>query len=113
MRAPPELSHAKVDKKVRFPATSGFGIKPISKEGTERLVAAAIDFALEQKRKYIAKRARCSPCRSVTIVHKGNIMKFTEGAFRDFGYGVATSGKYRPLVCQSRPSLMHADCYRA
>ncbi len=61
-------------KKIRFPNTSGIGIKPISREGTERLMRAALDFALEHKRK------------SLTIVHKGNIMKFTEGAFRDWGY---------------------------
>ncbi|MEN8160560.1 MAG: isocitrate/isopropylmalate family dehydrogenase, partial [Myxococcota bacterium] len=61
-------------QKIRFPATSGIGIKPVSREGTERLVRAAIDFALEHGRK------------SVTLVHKGNIMKFTEGAFRDWGY---------------------------
>jgi len=64
-------------KKVRFPDSSGFGIKPVSREGTERLVRSAIDFALIQKRD------------SVTFVHKGNIMKFTEGAFRDWGYAVA------------------------
>jgi len=64
-------------KKVRFPATSGFGIKPMSREGTERLVRAAIDYALANGR------------RSVTLVHKGNIMKFTEGAFRDWGYELA------------------------
>jgi isocitrate dehydrogenase len=62
---------------IRFPNTSGVGIKPVSEEGTRRLVAAAIDYALAQKRK------------SVTLVHKGNIMKFTEGAFRDWGYEVA------------------------
>ena len=61
-------------KKIRFPATSGIGIKPISREGTERLMRAALDYAIEHKRK------------SLTIVHKGNIMKFTEGAFRDWGY---------------------------
>jgi len=64
-------------KKVRFPETSGFGIKPVSREGTERLVRAAIEYALANKRK------------SVTLVHKGNIMKFTEGAFRDWGYELA------------------------
>jgi isocitrate dehydrogenase len=64
-------------KKVRFPETSGIGIKPISQEGTERLVRSAIRYALQFKRK------------SVTLVHKGNIMKFTEGAFRDWGYGLA------------------------
>jgi isocitrate dehydrogenase len=61
-------------KKIRFPASSGVGIKPISREGTERLVRAALDFAIAHKRK------------SLTLVHKGNIMKFTEGAFRDWGY---------------------------
>ncbi|MBM4384874.1 MAG: NADP-dependent isocitrate dehydrogenase [Deltaproteobacteria bacterium] len=65
-------------KKIRFPETSGIGIKPVSSEGTERLVSAAISYALSQKR------------RSVTLVHKGNIMKFTEGAFRDWGYSLAT-----------------------
>ena len=64
-------------KKVRFPNTSGFGIKPVSIEGTTRLVEAAIDYAIENDRK------------SVTLVHKGNIMKYTEGAFRDWGYQVA------------------------
>jgi len=63
--------------KIRFPATSGIGIKPVSREGTDRLVRAAIQHALLQGR------------RSVTLVHKGNIMKFTEGAFRDWGYEVA------------------------
>ncbi len=63
--------------KIRFPATSSFGIKPISEEGTKRLVRSAISYAQEQNRK------------SVTLVHKGNIMKFTEGAFRDWGYEVA------------------------
>lgn len=63
--------------KIRFPETSGIGIKPVSQEGTERLVRAAIDYAIIHKRK------------SVTIVHKGNIMKFTEGAFRNWAYGVA------------------------
>jgi isocitrate dehydrogenase len=61
-------------KKIRFPASSGVGIKPVSREGTERLVRAALDYAIAHKRK------------SVTMVHKGNIMKFTEGAFRDWGY---------------------------
>ncbi|NNF59309.1 MAG: NADP-dependent isocitrate dehydrogenase [Rhodothermaceae bacterium] len=66
-------------QKVRFPDTSGFGIKPTSQEGTERLVRAALDFALANQRA------------SVTLVHKGNIMKFTEGAFRDWGYDTAKS----------------------
>jgi isocitrate dehydrogenase len=64
-------------RKVRFPATSGFGIKPVSREGTERLVRAALEYAIDNDRK------------SVTLVHKGNIMKFTEGAFRDWGYALA------------------------
>jgi isocitrate dehydrogenase len=64
-------------KKVRFPGTTGFGIKPVSREGTERLVRAAIDYALAHGR------------RSVTLVHKGNIMKFTEGAFKSWGYELA------------------------
>lgn len=63
--------------KIRFPETSGIGIKPVSKEGTFRLVRAAIEYAINNNR------------RSVTLVHKGNIMKFTEGAFRDWGYEVA------------------------
>ena len=78
-------------KKVRFPATSGFGIKPVSREGTERLVRAAIDYALRQQR------------RSVTLVHKGNIMKFTEGAFRDWGYALATR-EFRDRVVTERES---------
>jgi isocitrate dehydrogenase len=64
-------------KKIRFPQTSGIGIKPVSQEGTSRLVRAAIEYAIKHKRK------------SVTFVHKGNIMKFTEGAFRDWGYELA------------------------
>ena len=64
-------------KKIRFPKTSSIGIKPVSLEGTERLVRAAITYAIANKRK------------SVTLVHKGNIMKFTEGGFRDWGYELA------------------------
>jgi isocitrate dehydrogenase len=63
--------------KIRFPETSGIGIKPVSKDGTERLIRAAIEYAIANGRK------------SVTIVHKGNIMKFTEGAFRNWGYALA------------------------
>jgi isocitrate dehydrogenase len=63
--------------KIRFPETSGIGIKPVSSEGTKRLVRAAITFAIENNQK------------TVTIVHKGNIMKFTEGAFKSWGYEVA------------------------
>ena len=64
-------------KKIRFPGSSGIGIKPVSEEGTIRLVKAAIQYAIDNNRK------------SMTLVHKGNIMKFTEGAFRDWGYEVA------------------------
>ncbi|AJY27367.1 isocitrate dehydrogenase, NADP-dependent [Burkholderia thailandensis 34] len=64
-------------KKIRFPETSGIGIKPVSKEGTERLVRKAIQYAIDNDRK------------SVTLVHKGNIMKFTEGTFRDAGFALA------------------------
>ncbi len=63
--------------KIRFPETSSIGIKPVSKEGTERLVRAAIQYAISNKRK------------SISLVHKGNIMKFTEGGFRDWGYELA------------------------
>lgn len=65
--------------KIRFPETSGIGIKPVSREGSERLIRAAIHYAIANKRK------------SVTFVHKGNIMKFTEGAFRNWGYALAES----------------------
>lgn len=64
-------------EKIRFPDTSGIGLKPTSKEGSQRLIRAAIKYALDHKRK------------SVTLVHKGNIMKFTEGAFMDWGYELA------------------------
>ncbi|NUZ04932.1 NADP-dependent isocitrate dehydrogenase [Piscinibacter koreensis] len=64
-------------KKIRFPSTSGIGIKPVSREGTERLVRKAIQYAIVNNKP------------SVTLVHKGNIMKFTEGAFRDWGYALA------------------------
>ena len=64
-------------RKIRFPATSGIGIKPVSIEGTTRIVRAAINYAIDNDRK------------SVTLVHKGNIMKFTEGGFRDWGYALA------------------------
>ncbi|OIK07981.1 isocitrate dehydrogenase (NADP) [Bacillus sp. OV322] len=63
--------------KIRFPETSGIGIKPVSEEGTSRLVRAAINYAIKENRK------------SVTLVHKGNIMKFTEGAFKNWGYELA------------------------
>jgi isocitrate dehydrogenase len=70
-------SFPKLFKKIRFPDSTGLGLKPISREGTERLVRAAIRYALANGRK------------SLTLVHKGNIMKFTEGAFRDWGYDLA------------------------
>ena len=70
-------SFPKLFKKIRFPDTVGIGIKPISREGTDRLVRATIEYAIANNRK------------SVTLVHKGNIMKFTEGAFRDWGYELA------------------------
>ena len=64
-------------KKIRFPETSGIGIKPVSREGTERLVRKALQYAIDNDKP------------SVTLVHKGNIMKYTEGGFRDWGYGLA------------------------
>ena len=67
----------KMFKKIRFPETSGIGIKPVSKEGTERLVRAALEFAIANKKP------------NVTLVHKGNIMKFTEGGFMEWGYALA------------------------
>jgi isocitrate dehydrogenase len=66
-------------KKIRFPETSGIGVKPVSREGTQRLVRKAIQYAIDNDKP------------SVTLVHKGNIMKFTEGAFRDWGYELAAS----------------------
>ena len=64
-------------QKIRFPETSGLGIKPVSREGTERLVRKAIQYAIDNDKP------------NVTIVHKGNIMKFTEGSFRDWAYALA------------------------
>ena len=81
----------KESKKIRFPESSGIGIKPVSREGTERLVRAAIRYALKHKR------------RSVNIVHKGNIMKFTEGAFKDWGYALAAR-EFRNDVVTERES---------
>jgi isocitrate dehydrogenase len=78
-------------KKIRFPATSGVGVKPVSREGTSRLVRAAIQYALRHRR------------RSVTLVHKGNIMKFTEGAFRDWGYALART-EFRDRTVSERES---------
>lgn len=71
------LKELGADEKVRFPDTSSFGIKPVSREGSERLVRAAIQYAIENRRP------------SVTLVHKGNIMKFTEGGFKMWGYELA------------------------
>jgi isocitrate dehydrogenase len=71
-----EKEFPKEYKKIRFPETSGIGVKPVSQEGTERLVRAALDYAIRFKRK------------SVNIVHKGNIMKYTEGGFRDWAYAL-------------------------
>ncbi|MCF8230344.1 MAG: NADP-dependent isocitrate dehydrogenase [Bacteroidales bacterium] len=78
-------------RKIRFPETSGIGIKPISEEGSKRLVRAAINYALLEKRK------------SVTLVHKGNIMKFTEGAFKNWGYELAKE-EFRSEVITERES---------
>ena len=77
--------------KIRFPGTAGIGIKPVSQEGTERLVRAAIKWALANKRK------------SVNLVHKGNIMKFTEGAFKDWGYALAKR-EFRSEIITERES---------
>ena len=83
--------------KIRFPETSSIGIKPVSKEGTERLVRAAIGYALSNNRK------------SVTLVHKGNIMKFTEGGFRDWGYQLAKREFREHIVtwdeCNGNPAM--------
>jgi isocitrate dehydrogenase len=76
---------------VRFPDSSSFGVKPISREGSERLIRAAVEYALKHRRK------------SVTIVHKGNIMKFTEGAFKDWGYMLAAS-EFRGRTVTERES---------
>ena len=76
-------------KKIRFPKTSAIGVKPVSIEGSERLIGAAIDYALANHR------------RNVTLVHKGNIMKFTEGGFRAWGYELAKN-KYGAVVCDGK-----------
>ena len=84
-------------KKIRFPATSSIGIKPVSREGTERLVRKALQYAIDNDRA------------SVTLVHKGNIMKFTEGGFRDWGYALAqkevrrAADRRRPVVQVQEP----------
>jgi isocitrate dehydrogenase len=84
-------------KKIRFPETSGIGLKPVSKEGTERLVRAAIRYALANHRK------------SVTLVHKGNIMKFTEGAFRKWGYALADREFAKETWSWERSELVKAE----
>ncbi len=76
-------------KKIRFPETSGIGVKPVSREGSERLVKAAIEYALKFKR------------RNLTLVHKGNIMKFTEGAFKSWGYAIAQK-QFREQIVTER-----------
>ena len=81
--------------KVRFPETSGFGVKPVSREGSERLIRAAIDYALAHGRK------------TVTLVHKGNIMKFTEGGFKKWGYALAER-EYKDALDDGR--LVVNDC---
>lgn len=81
--------------KVRFPETSGFGVKPVSQEGSERLIRAAIDYALAHGRK------------TVTLVHKGNIMKFTEGGFKKCGYALAER-EYKDALDDGR--LVVNDC---
>ena len=84
-----------VGNKIRFPKDCGIGVKPISKQGSQRLVRAAIDYAIANKRD------------SVTLVHKGNIMKFTEGAFRDWGYEVAA--EYPQLITEDEVFKNHGS----
>ena len=83
----------KVGKKIRFQKDCGIGIKPISKEGSQRLIRAAIEYAIANNRKL------------VTLVHKGNIMKFTEGAFRDWGYELAK--EYPQLISEDEVTKNH------
>ena len=92
------LKEKGVAGQIRFPNTAALGIKPVSQEGTARLVRSAVQYALDEKRE------------SVTLVHKGNIMKFTEGGFKDWGYGVATS-EFRDSIVTERESwiLDNAD----
>jgi isocitrate dehydrogenase len=88
-----EQNFPKEFTKIRFPGTAAFGVKPVSAEGTSRLVRAAIRWALTNRRK------------SVNLVHKGNIMKFTEGAFRDWGYRVAKE-EFRAEIVTERETWM-------
>ncbi len=95
--------HPERAKKVRFPETSGFGIKPVSKEGTERLVRSAIQYAIDNNQP------------TVTLVHKGNIMKFTEGGFRDWGYELAKKEFGATVIgkgpwCQLPNGIIIKDC---
>jgi isocitrate dehydrogenase len=83
-------------KKIRFPNTSGIGIKPVSREGTERLVRKAIQYAIDNGRS------------SVTLVHKGNIMKFTEGGFRDWGYALAKN-EFKAELIDGGPWMQFAS----
>ena len=83
--------------KVRFPETSGFGVKPVSQEGSERLIRAAIDYALAHGRK------------TVTLVHKGNIMKFTEGGFKKWGYALAER-EYKDALDDGRLVVNDSIC---
>ena len=83
--------------KVRFPETSGFGVKPVSQEGSERLIRAAIDYALAHGRK------------TVTLVHKGNIMKFTEGGFKKWGYALAER-EYKDALDDGRRVVNDCIC---
>ena len=83
--------------KVRFPETSGFGVKPVSQEGSERLIRAAIDYALAHGRK------------TVTLVHKGNIMKFTEGGFKKWGYALAER-EYKDALDDGRLVVNYCIC---
>ena len=91
--------------KIRFPETSAIGIKPVSREGTERLVRKAFQYAIDNDRK------------SVTLVHKGNIMKFTEGGFRDWGYALAAArvrraaARRRPVDDVQEPEDRHATSW--
>ena len=86
-------------KKIRFPNTSGIGIKPVSEEGSKRLVKAALQYAITEKRK------------SVTLVHKGNIMKFTEGAFKNWGYDLARV-EFRDDVVTQRESWILDNLFK-
>ena len=92
-------------KKIRFPATSGIGIKPVSREGTERLMRKAIQYAIDNDR------------RSVTLVHKGNIMKFTEGGVPRLGLRARAArvrreaDRRRPVVQVQEPEDRHATSW--